>query len=262
MTLLIAAATACFGQKSYTLTPVNSGGQTLSLDWISDDASTGFGLELQSNPFAGVCVIYQSGAAAAIPTPGFPICQPAGANNNGLYLLGLSGTLNSGTTPAIATYANGRFHLLTLPPGLASTQMLSGGINKQGQAVATFSCNALQVHRGLPCAFRSGADGAFTALAPSAQESYAGAISDSGDVAGWIEDSTSHAVIWSHTGRMIDLNSLSNQPLSEPIAINSKGQVLGSGWCLFGDCGGPFFYGGQTLTTIQVPGASRVSRIT
>jgi len=86
--LLIASATACFGQKSYTLTPINSGGQTLSMDWISDDASTAFGWEIQSNPFAGPCVIYQNGAATAIPTPGFRICQPEGANNNGTYLLG------------------------------------------------------------------------------------------------------------------------------------------------------------------------------
>jgi uncharacterized protein (TIGR03437 family) len=136
--------------------------------------------------------------------------------------------------------------------------MLSGGINKQGQVIATFRCKALQVPVGLPCAFLSGADGTFRALAPSAVESHAGAINDSGDVAGWIRDSTSHAVIWSHTGRTIDLNSLSNHPLSDPIAINSEGQVLGSEYCWFGDCSGPFFYDGQTLTMIQVPGATRV----
>jgi uncharacterized protein (TIGR03437 family) len=257
--LLIASAAACFGQKSYTLTPINSGGQALSLDWISDDASTAFGWEIHSNPFAGPCVIYQNGAATAITTPGFPICQPVGANNNGTYLLGLSGTLQSGTTPAVATYANGQFHFFTVPAGLASAQMLSGGINKQGQVIATFSCKALQVPIGLPCAFLSGPDGTFRALAPSALESSVGAINDSGDAAGWIRDSTSHAVIWSHTGRMIDLNSLLDNPLSAPIAINSKGQVLlGGGWCFVGDCGGPFFYDGQTVTTIQVPGASRV----
>ena len=255
--LLIASAAACFGQKSYTLTPINSGGQTLSLDWISDDGSTAFGWEIQSDPFTGRCVIYRNGAATVIPTPGFPICVPAAANNNGTYLLGLSGTLQSGTTPAVATYANGQFHFLTVPAGLASAQLSSGGINKQGQVIATFRCKAPPVPLGLPCAFLSGPDGTFRALAPSALESVVGAINDNGDAAGWIRDSTSHAVIWSHTGRMIDLNSLLDNPLSEAIAINSKGQVLlHNRWCLIGDCGS--FYDGQTVTTIQVPGASRV----
>ena len=255
--LLIASAATCFGQTSYTLTPINQGGQALGLNWISDDASTGFGSEIQSDPFTVRCVIYRNGAATVIPSPGFPICVPAAANNNGTYLLGLSGTLQSGTTPAVATYANGQFHFLTVPAGLASAQLSSGGINKQGQVIATFRCKAPPVPLGLPCAFLSGPDGTFRALAPSALESVVGAINDNGDAAGWIRDSTSHAVIWSHTGRMIDLNSLLDNPLSEAIAINSKGQVLlHNRWCLIGDCGS--FYDGQTVTTIQVPGASRV----
>jgi hypothetical protein len=86
--LLIASAAACFGQTSYALTPINQGGQAFGLNWISDDASTGFGSEIQSDPFTVRCVIYRNGAATVIPTPGFPICVPAAANNNGAYLLG------------------------------------------------------------------------------------------------------------------------------------------------------------------------------
>jgi hypothetical protein len=45
------------------------------------------------------------------PLQDFRLVARRGADSDGAYLLGLSGTAQSGTRPAVATYANGQFHI-------------------------------------------------------------------------------------------------------------------------------------------------------
>jgi uncharacterized protein (TIGR03437 family) len=124
---------------------------------------------------------------------------------------------------------------LTPPANVSFPVYETMGVNQSGQIVGTFGCadgNGI-----IPwCAYEIASNGAFTALSTSAWSS-AGAINDSGDVAGWIAPTgfapfvdPFEVVIWSHTGQTINLSSMSSVPqLGYPVAINSKGQVLGAG---------------------------------
>src|SRR5205809_7797225 len=57
------------------------------------------------------------------------------------------------------------------------------------------------------------------------------AVSDYGDVVGWIEPAIaeSHAFTWTPTGGMIDLGTLGGSA-SQAVAVNASGQVVGASY--------------------------------
>jgi uncharacterized protein (TIGR03437 family) len=163
-------------------------------------------------------------------------------------------------------YTGGQFTPITLPPGVYVNVSFGGmSVNKSGQIAGTFSCPSAN---GLatPCAYTVSSDGTFTRLPDLGGLSGATAINDNGDVAGWVSpagditNQSARPVIWLHTGGMIDLDTLAGRPLGLPVAMNSKGQIVG------GDCVQPttntgcaFFYDPTAkITSLKVPGASVV----
>jgi uncharacterized protein (TIGR03437 family) len=282
--LFITAAAACFGQQSYTATPISASGYIeASLIWVSDDGKTGFGAALQTGQFAVQCMTYQNGVMSLLPTPGLTNCQPQGANV-GAYVAQVSDTEQGNCTPPgqssptcsifgiYTLFTNGSDTVLTPPSGVNFGIDTHVGVNAQGQMATTLQCpgpggsnapNATLYGNTVPCAYVISSTGAYTRLSDLGYGSGAVAINASGDVAGWmgqpgstigILPAGSHAVIWSHTGTVIDLSNLTTLQIGLPIAINSKGQVI-----LDGNSVGAFFYDGvSTITQIQVANSSLV----
>jgi uncharacterized protein (TIGR03437 family) len=270
LALLLAAAAICFGQRSYTSTPITapSGYRLGSLIWISDDGKTGFGGALIASTGGTLqpsvstqCLTYQNGAMSLLATPGLS-CTPVGANA-GKYIANL-GTDSAGVS-TVASITNGSNTVLTPPSGVTFYSSISVSVNPSGQMATTLACppptGYVDVFR---CAYTISSNGTFTRLSDLGYGSGAVAINANGDVAGWVGesaaaavgnwDSGTHAVVWLHTGTRIDLSSIANAQIGWPIAINSKGQAITQN-----STGTSFFFDGTaTVTQIQVANSSAV----
>jgi uncharacterized protein (TIGR03437 family) len=266
LALLLAAVPMCFGQTSYTATPITppAGYRFGALMWISDDGKTGFGGASQDPSFTLSCMTYQNGVMSLLPTPGLP-CNGVGANT-GKYIATL-GTDSSGR-PAVTSITSGSNTVLTPPSGTYFPDIVSVGVSSSGQMATTLSCAPPTGVRNLsPCAYTISSSGTFTRLPDLGYGAGALAINAAGDVAGWVElipneailisETNRHAVVWLHTGRMIDLTAFSPISSSQPnwsAAINSKGQVVARS-----GVGTSFFFDGvDKVTLIEVPNATWV----
>ena len=275
--LFAGAMAACFGQASYTSTQIRfPAGTNGSLNWISDDARSGVGYESQSNVTPTQCLTYQDGNINILPTPG-TYCGPVTVASAGLFVAELSTLVTPVAAPSYYTVAlmkytgGGQFSPITLPAGVTINQSFPGiSVNKSGQIAGTFYCPAPDIfkplHTTIPCAYTISPDGTFTRLPDVGGYSGATAINDNGDVAGWVTSAGDYAnqterpVIWPRSGGMIDLNTVADRSLGLPVAMNSKGQILG------GDCVQPttntgcaFFYDPVAkITSLNIPGASVV----
>jgi uncharacterized protein (TIGR03437 family) len=261
--VFFAAAASCFGQTSYTATPITAPSGYLygSLIWISDDGKAGFGGALQISPDATQCMTYQNGTMSLLPTPGLQ-CYPVGANV-GINVAQLSGG-SGGASVVVMT--NGSNTVLTPPSGAAFRLQAPVKVNAQGQMATTMNCTAPAGYAygtSIQCAYSISSGGTFTRLSDQGNGSGATAINANGDVAGWVGQPGSnpnlfpagtHAVVWSHTGSVTDLTSLTSQQIGWPIAINSKGQVV-----LWGFSAASFFYDGlETFTLMRVANSNGV----
>ncbi len=261
--LILGSVATGKAQVSYTATPVNTPSDLFNstLSWISDDGTTGFGAGIQSTTYQTVCFTYQNGVSTEIPTPGFS-CGTAAADV-GHYVMSLAPVPNNAITQTrLASYSNGQFNILTPPLGVTFPGYPSGmGVNKAGQMVGTFYCQNAAKTQISACGYSIASDGTFTPLSNLGAAFGAGAINESGEIAGWVGTQSTavvspwDAVVWSPTDQRTDLSSLSTlQQLGYPIAINSKGQVLGA------NGGTNFFYDGAgNITPVQVPGATSVT---
>lgn len=274
--LFAGAMAACFGQASYTSTQIKfPAGTTGYLTWISDDARSGVGVEWQNgNSSFSQCVTYQDGNINVLPTLGSS-CSPV-TTVAGVFVAEVGTEVIPVAAPAYYTYAlvkyaGGQFSPITLPAGVTTNQSFPGiSVNKSGQIAGTFYCPAPAIfqplHTTIPCAYTISSDGTFTRLPDVGGYSGATAINDNGDIAGWVTSAgdytnqTERPVIWPRSGGMIDLNTVAGRSLGLPVAMNSKGQILG------GDCVQPttntgcaFFYDPVAkVTSLKVPGASIV----
>ena len=276
--LFAGAMAACSGQAAYTSTQITfPAGTSGYLTWISDDARSGVGVQIQGNITVTQCLTYQDGNINVLPTPG-SYCGPVTAVA-GVFVAELSTAVTpvagpSYSTYALVKYAGGQFTPITLPAGVTISQSFPGiSVNKIGQIAGTFYCPAPEVfkplHTIIPCAYTVSSDGTFTRLPDLGGFSGATAINDNGDIAGWVTPAGSYTgqserpVIWPRSGGMTDLNTVAGRSLGLPVAMNSKGQVLG------GDCVQPttntgcaFFYDPVAkVTSLSVPGASIVRPI-
>ena len=267
---------ACFGQASYTSTQIKfSTGISGYLIWISDDARSGVGVQWQGgNQRISQCLTYQDGNINVLATPG-TYCGPVTAVA-GVFVAELGTEVTpvgapAYTTIALVKYTGGQFSPITLPQGVNINQSFPGiSVNKSGQIVGTFYCPAPDVFKPLytqiPCAYTISSDGTFTRLPDLGGFSGATAINDNGDIAGWVSpagdytNQSERPVIWPRSGGITDLDTLAGRSLGLPVAMNSKGQILG------GDCVQPttntgcaFFYDPVAkIASLKVPGASIV----
>ena len=269
--LTLGFITACFGQNSYTTTPIPPppGVPIYGLTWISDDAKTGFGGGLVTSPFMTQCITYQDGVTTALSTPGFQ-CS-AGPATAGIYVMSLSPypAASSGSVQIgnVVAYTNGKFNPVPPPPDGVTFYLLSS-VNKKGQIAATMRCAVTSAPgASLPCAYLVTVDGTYTRLPDIGGVSAVTAINDAGDAVGYVVALNGdpyldlHAVLWPHTGGMTDLTTLTSMKLGAPVSINSKGQIAGSSPYGPGDApAGPgFFYDGAgNFSPIQLSGASSV----
>ncbi len=275
--LFAGAIATCFGQASYTSTQIKfPAGTTGYLSWISDDARSGVGVQWQGgNPSLSQCLTYQDGNINVLPTPNGSFCSPV-TTVAGVFVAEVGTEVNPVGAPSYDTYAlvkytGGQFSPITLPAGVTINQSFPGiSVNKSGQIVGTFYCPAPDIfkplHTTIPCAYTISSDGTFTRLPDVGGYSGATAVNDNGDIAGWVTSAgdytnqTERPVIWPRSGGMTDLNTVARRPLGLPVAMNSKGQILG------GDCVQPttntgcaFFYDPVAkVTSLKVPGASVV----
>ncbi len=267
----------CFGQASYTSTQIKfPAGTTGYLTWISDDARSGVGVQWQGgNPSFSQCLTYQDGNINVLPTPIGSFCSPV-TTVAGIFVAEVGTEVTPVGAPSYDTYAlvkytGGQFSPITLPAGVTINQSFPGiSVNKSGQIAGTFYCPAPDIfkplHTIIPCAYTISSDGTFTRLPDVGGYSGATAINDNGDVAGWVTSAgdytnqTERPVIWPRSGGTTDLNTVAGRSLGLPVAMNSKGQILG------GDCVQPttntgcsFFYDPVAkITSLNVPGASVV----
>jgi uncharacterized protein (TIGR03437 family) len=268
--LLVGTIGTCFGQASYTSMLIPFPANTNAyLYWISDDARSGVGAQWQGNISLTQCFTYQDGNLNVLPTPGTS-CSPV-AVAAGVFVARLDTEVIPTGAPAYSTsslvkYAGGQFTPITLPSGVYANTYQGISVNKSGQIAGTFACPPSTLLVSLPCAYTVSSDGTFTRLPDLGGFSGATAINDSGDIAGWVSaagDTTNRSarpVIWPHTGGMTDLDTLAGRTLGLPVAMNSKGQIVG------GDCVQPttntgcaFFYDPTAkVTSLKVPGASVV----
>lgn len=268
LAVFIAAAAACFGQTSYTITPITapSGYQFGDLVWVSEDGKTGFGGAGQTGTFVSQCMTYQNGTTTILPTPGLP-CSPAGANT-GKYIAALSEDAQGART--VASFVNGSDTVLTPPSGVVFPNAVSAGVNALGEVATTLVCPAPAGYAhgsSIQCAYTISNSGTFTRLPDKGYGAGATAINASGDVAGWVGQAGAdpnnfpvgtHAVVWLHTGTVVDLSNLATQSIGVPTSINSKGQVtMQNRTGIFS--GSSFLYDGVgKITQIPVANASLV----
>jgi uncharacterized protein (TIGR03437 family) len=270
--LLVAFTVICFGQPTYTATLVqkpNGFSQSpFGLVWISDDGRTGFGFGNTSSTTAfQQCFSWQDGVASLVPVLANTDCVALAATV-GIDVIGVPGPVdktNGYGTTQLATLKNGQLNILTLPPG-TSADLGPASVNKQGQIAVSLAIPADTVTSGNvsytpDSAWLVSSDGKFTQLSQPDEAAGIAGINDSGDVAGStdpLSDTTgaqSRAVIWSHTGQLINLTGLpGGSQFTSPFAINSKGQVVGVGTAPDGVTVESFFYDGVGNVT-QIPAA-------
>ena len=221
------------------------------------------------------CLTYQDGTITPLATPGFPSCTPFGATN-GHYFARLSPLTTQGSTITGATvvdFTNGSNNVLTPPTGVYFYDY-GLGVNSQGQAAATLLCPATasatlppSTPGGPPpyisCAYLMSNKGTFTALRDIGNGSGAVSINAAGDVAGWVgqlgklSPNGAHATIWSHTGEIIDLTTLTTFQAGLPVFINAKGQVIGTAFGGTTQSGFGYLYDGAgKFAQIQIAGAA------
>ena len=267
--LFLAALSCCFGQRTYTATPISiTGYDRASLIWLGDDGKTGFGGGTNFNPYLTQCFTYQNGVTTSIATPG--LSCGALAANTGAYLLEVSPPIQSfpaqQALPQLFAYRNNQFSAL-VPPDTTSFGFVQGvGVNASGQIAATLICFPPQgpgpvpfVALGQLCAYSISTLGVFTRLSDQGLNARASAINANGDIAGLLtpqgpntsvygtnEPRTGTLVVWTQGG-VKNVSSLTgNSKLGIPVAINSKGQIVGPGY---------FYDGVSTILPIQMTGA-------
>ncbi len=258
---LLLAAGACYGQQvMFTATPIAVDGlSNVSLIWISDDATIGFGAAIRPNPYGAVCVAYGA------PVQTITNCVPRGANV-GTYVYQIPDLEDPSVVTPLVAMANGKTTVLTPPTGVTHHGNERVGVNKEGQIAGRFDCPAPSGSAAgstIPCAYVVSPDGFYTRLSAEGGHAGAYAINESDDVTGWVSPADGaqleawRPVIWSYTGKLIDLSTFSDLR-GLPVAINATGQVAGTSDD--GTLGTAFFYDGAGKTmAIQVAGASSVS---
>jgi hypothetical protein len=263
--LFLGVVTGCSAQRTYTGTPIQAPYDIADLLWISDDAKTGFGAGLTANPFSVQCFTYQNGVTTPILTPG-QLCQPQAANA-GTYLYRVSPT--NGPTDVLPpsqffTYKNNQSNALILPDGVSVYPAVGwAGVNSSGQIALTLLCSAppgftgtLVNNQGAFCPYTISNTGIFTRLpADPSVHVYVGAINANGDIAGLVSPPNSgtsaptngNLVVWPQAGGMKMIANPANLQLGVPVAMNSKGQIIGPGYLYDGVSG---------IIPVQMPGAT------
>jgi uncharacterized membrane protein len=272
--LCLVAAGSSVAQPSYTATALQAGGTNFNrLEWLSDDGKLAFGetgILLEDGSRMQPCIQYKDGTYTKLPTPNFA-CSGIRGNNSGAFAGTLLGPdINSNGFQAFL-YQNDTFTLVApLKPGEAGTSS-ARGINERGD-VAGYALRLTGGTVALPnpdgttssvplwtqfaFVYSGGQLRKLDGLAGSGRPAMATGINNDGDAIGWSEQ---HAVLWPHSGGIVDLGVLPGDNDSTALAINSKGQVAGLSHPLQNtfDPTFPyhaFFYDGGQMTAIPVPG--------
>jgi uncharacterized protein (TIGR03437 family) len=266
LALLLGTMAGCFGQSTYTSTPLSFPGYDVTnMIWIGDDGKTGFGGGLTLNPYTAQCFTYQNGVATPIATPG-SLCQPVAANA-GAYLFALMPP-NSPYPSQLFAYRNYQFSALPLPDASVIGLFGWSGVNPAGQIATTLVCYPSPATSALGslCAYAISTTSAFTRLPDQGNNARASAINANGDIAGLLTPPgltttasstnaprTGSLVVWTQGGAMKNVSSLTgNSQLGIPAAINSKGQIVGPGY---------LYDGASTIISIQMPGTTSISPV-
>ena len=290
--LCAALAGGCFGQRRFTVTALQSPtSDHNAVGWISDDGTTTFGVLLIPNPaydptvtdnpqlpVLNQCYVLNNGKITLYPTPGFS-CNNNGANKN----LQFTGTLFSPMTFPVTAYANldGSFDIYGAHlPGLDYTQYSSCApdcavplsqsfaINDQGDIVGTVDGYGDIGPKpvGAPRAFVQYSflfSGGQVIRLPDGFTAFS--INNNGDIAGQATTATGINPSWDaaiyRNGNVMRLGTLGG-PTANVWKINNKGQAVGYSSLREWDpgdltslIGKPFFYDGQNMLPIDVPGA-------
>jgi uncharacterized protein (TIGR03437 family) len=274
LVLFLATLASCFGQRTYTATPIQISGYDYSdLIWIGDDGKTGFGSGTQSNPYVQQCFTYQSGTVTTIATPGM-LCGAVAANA-GAYVFVVTPPNQPFPAPQqFYAYRNGQFSVL-LPPDQTSMIAYLGpiGVNPAGQIAATLACFPPPAPGPIPatvlgtlCAYSISTTGVFARLPDQGNNARATAINANGDVAGLLTPPglttsvngtnatrTGSLVVWTQSGGFKNVSTLTgNSQLGIPAGMNSKGQIIGPGY---------IYDGASTIVPIQMTSASSTSPV-
>jgi len=266
---------SAWAQHTYTAAPISlSGYQVAGLNWISDDAKTGYGSGLLPNTFTTQCFAYSDANTNPFLFPGTN-CQPlASAQGNFVFRIQTDsnpGAVNNVTTYQFFVYRGGQYTLLQQPDSVRAVPGIQpSGVNSNGQMATTFYCSAPAGApfnaTVIPCAYALSNTGAFTRLPDLGGSAYATAINNNGDIAGWattLNDFTQccyasasgKVVVWSQ-GAMKTLTSAALLP-GVPTSMNSKGQIVGgpSANAQLSVVGPGYFYDGFAFIAVQITGA-------
>jgi len=294
-----ALAGSCFGQRKYTVTALPSPtSDNNSVAWVSDDGTTTVGVLLIPNPnqnpapgqgaipFINACYSLNNGQLSLYPTPGIA-CGINAVNKN----LDFTGSLFTPSIVPVNAYVNlnGNYDVYGAHlPGLDYTQYSacapnctvplsqSFGINDKGDVVGTVNGLDNNAPRSVDSAppnwvqysfLYSG--GQLTRL-PDGFTAFS--INNNGDIAGYAlqPDGSANppydAAIY-RNGNVIHLGTLGG-PTADVWKINNKGQAVGNSSLHVFDpsdltslISKPFFFDGQNMLPIDVPGAAWGSNV-
>lgn len=274
VSICLAAVGACEAQPTYTARMIQSDGSNFNrLEWLSSDGTLAFGetsILLEDGSRMQPCVQYKDGAFTKLPTPNFA-CSGVRGNNSGAFAGTLVGPDISSNGLQAFLYQNDTFTLVApVKPGEAGTSFALG-INAHGD-VAGYANRSTGAIVNIPnpdgttspvplwsqfaFVYSGGQLRKLDGLPGSAPIAMATGINDDGDAIG---SSGRHAVLWPHSGNIVDLGALPGDTDSTALAINSKGQIAGLSHPMQNtfDPTFPyraFFYDGGQMTQIPVPG--------
>ncbi len=264
MILTAVTCASLFGQRSYTATPIQANGFVLSsLTWLSDNGNLGVGAGLASGPNGTTvmqCLRYSDGTFNVISQPG-EHCSASAANSAGDF----TGTFSSlnGSEMNGFLYHSGEYRSLA-PTLWDDTQVsMATGVNRRGEVVGYYFTNPRLIAHASPdsqYAFRYYRGQAVQLPTLGGAHTEAVGINDKGDAVGSSDlpategvPLQTHAVVFPRAGGIIDLGSLGGYS-SRAAAINAEGQVAGLSTTASDANYHAFFYEGDTMTPIHLPG--------